>query len=318
MAAPVPYDEFSMFRENCEEAGIPWQGEPRVERRSFEVGPGRRLSALVWGDAPPELVFLHGGGQNAHTWDTVILRLGRPAIAFDLPGHGHSDWREDRDYGPWRNAEAVAHALDDLESNPMASIGMSLGGLTNIRLAASRPDLVPEAVVVDVTPGVLQRAIEMTLEERGTTALVGGPKIYDSFEEMYEKTLELSPLRTPAAVRRGVLHNARPLEDGRWRWRYDIGGAPEGEEAGRVPEQRAFTDLWPEVARLKMPVLLVRGGLSTFVLDEHVAELRRMKPDVRVEVVDGAGHAVQSDQPNRLSELIEDFVYHGRAHREGP
>ncbi len=62
-----------------------------MRRESVEVEPGRRLSALVWGDGEPELVFLHGGAQNAHTWDTVALALGRPLVALDLPGHGHSD-----------------------------------------------------------------------------------------------------------------------------------------------------------------------------------------------------------------------------------
>ena len=36
-------------------------------------------------------MLLHGGGQNAHTWDTVALALGVPLVAIDLPGHGHSD-----------------------------------------------------------------------------------------------------------------------------------------------------------------------------------------------------------------------------------
>jgi esterase len=75
-------------------------------------GGGQTVSALVWGEHPPELVLLHGGGQNAHTWDTVALILGRPLLAVDLPGHGHSDWRADRDYGPWRNAEAVAAVIE--------------------------------------------------------------------------------------------------------------------------------------------------------------------------------------------------------------
>jgi pimeloyl-ACP methyl ester carboxylesterase len=42
------------------------------------------------GVRPPELVFLHGGGQTAHTWDLVLTRLGRPVIAIDLPAHGQS------------------------------------------------------------------------------------------------------------------------------------------------------------------------------------------------------------------------------------
>ena len=75
----VPYDEFSMFHENAEEFGLPYDGPPTVRRESVEVGPDRRLSALVWGDAEPELVFLHGGAQNAHTWDTVAMALGPAA-----------------------------------------------------------------------------------------------------------------------------------------------------------------------------------------------------------------------------------------------
>ena len=85
----VPYDEFSMFHENAEEFGLPYDGPPTVRRESVEVGPGRRLSALVWGDADPELVFLHGGAQNAHTWDTVAMALepaaGRPRPARPRP-----------------------------------------------------------------------------------------------------------------------------------------------------------------------------------------------------------------------------------------
>ena len=59
-------------------------------------------------------MLLHGGGQNAHTWDTVILGLGVPALAVDLPGHGRSAWREDGDYGPRLNADTVASVLREL------------------------------------------------------------------------------------------------------------------------------------------------------------------------------------------------------------
>ena len=93
----VPYDEFSMFQDNAEEFGLPYAGPPVVRRESVEVEPGRRLSALVWGEGDPELVFLHGGAQNAHTWDTVAMALADPSVAIDLPGHGLShrppDWR---------------------------------------------------------------------------------------------------------------------------------------------------------------------------------------------------------------------------------
>src|SRR5579864_3998341 len=87
----VPYDEFSMFHENAEEWALPFASPPEVERVRVPVDPGRHLSALRWGHTAPELVLLHGGAQNAHTFDTVALALDRPLLAVDLPGHGHSD-----------------------------------------------------------------------------------------------------------------------------------------------------------------------------------------------------------------------------------
>ena len=87
----VPYDEFGLFHENAAEYGLPYDGPPDVRRVDVEVSPGRAVSSLVWGSGPPELVLVHGGAQNAHTWDTVAMALGRPLLAVDLPGHGHSD-----------------------------------------------------------------------------------------------------------------------------------------------------------------------------------------------------------------------------------
>ena len=58
--------------------------------------------------------------------------------------------------------------------------------------------------------------------------------------------------------------------------------------------------------------MLVHGGLSKFVTDEDVAEFLRRLPSTRYEVVDGAGHAVQSDRPLELVALIEDFAFEGK------
>src|SRR5262245_1832877 len=141
--APADYDEFGLFADNASEVGLSYDGPPVIRREFVEVNARQRMSVLVWGTSDPEYVFVHGGAQNAHTWDTTILAMGRPsAIAVDLPGHGHSDWREDRDYFPTTNAEAVAKVVRQLAPNAKAVIGMSLGGLTSYVLASRHPDLV--------------------------------------------------------------------------------------------------------------------------------------------------------------------------------
>ena len=302
-----PYDEFALVAENAAEMGVTWPGRHTPQRARCTLQSGQALSVIRWGTADPELVFFDGGGQNAHTWDSVVVALDRPVLAVDLPGHGHSDRRSDRNYGPWENALAVAEVIERLAPSAGAVVGMSLGGATTIRLAATRPDLVRRAVVIDVTPSVNKPGRVMTPEQRGTVALVSGPPTYDSFEAMADATIALSPNRPAAAVRRGVRHNAFRQPDGRWSWRYDLfGPRPEGSE-----EWADFASLWDDVSAIDRPAMLVRGALSKYVLDEDEAELRRRLPSVRVETVEGAGHAVQSDRPIQLVELVESFAFAG-------
>ncbi len=280
-------DEFTFLRENARQAGV--EAVPSVNR--IDAGP---ISSLKFGDAPPRVVFLHGGGQNAHTWDTVIVGLGEPALAIDLPGHGRSAWREDGDYGPKNNAVAIEPVVRSLASDASLVVGMSLGGLTALRLAVAAPDLVRRLVLVDVTPSAPERHTQMTEAQKGTVALVQGDRIFPSFEAMLEKTVAAAPHRDRESLRRGVFHNAKRLDDGTWTWRYDEMRKGEG-----------FEGLWDDVPRLEVTTTLVRGANSFFVNDDDAAEFARRAPGFKdVQMVEDSGHSVQSDQPGKLIEIL--------------
>jgi pimeloyl-ACP methyl ester carboxylesterase len=304
----VPYDEFSMFQDNAEEFGLPYPGPPIVRRESVEVEPGRRLSALVWGEGDPELVFLHGGAQNAHTWDTVALALGRPLVALDLPGHGHSDGGIQGSVDVRANAEAVATAIRALAPNAQAVIGMSLGGMTTIALADHAPELVRKVILVDVTPGVNESKSSVIAE------FINGPESFDSFDDLLARTIEYNPTRTEASLRRGILHNAEQREDGSWVWRYQRFRAfeptarKEGEDTPAAHPN--FGDLWDAVSRIQVPLLLTRGMREQSVVDDDdEVELLRRLPDAQVEHFEEAGHSLQGDTPVELAASIEKFVY---------
>lgn len=280
--------EFVFLPENARQAGV--NGEPMPATR-VEHGP---VSALRFGDDPARVVFLHGGGQNAHTWDTVIMGLGLPALAIDLPGHGRSAWREDGDYGPVLNARAVEPVVRDLAPDADLVVGMSLGGLTALRLAVAAPELVRRLVLVDVTPSAPERHQQMTDAQKGTVALVQGERTFPSFAEMLDVTVAAAPHRDRESLRRGVFHNAKRLDDGSWTWRYDS-----------IRKGEGFEGLWEDVPRLHTPTTLIRGATSFFVNDDDAAEFARTAPGFqRVHVVENSGHSVQSDQPRALVELL--------------
>jgi pimeloyl-ACP methyl ester carboxylesterase len=288
----IGLDEFALLPENAAQAGVS-DSLPPVER--IERGP---VSAVRWGVDPVRVVFLHGGGQNAHTWDTVILGLGVPALAVDLPGHGRSAWREDGDYGPKRGAELIEPVVRELASDADLVVGMSLGGLTALRLATTAPDLVRKLVLVDVTPSAPERHEEMTKAQMGTVALVQGDRTFPSFQAMLDVTIAAAPHRDRDSLRRGVFHNSKQLDDGTWTWRYDTFRKGDG-----------FEGLWDDVPGLAVPTTLVRGANSFFVNDDDADEFARTAPGFqRVIVVPDSGHSVQGDQPRALVQILRDVL----------
>jgi len=309
----IAYDEFGLFHENASEHGIPMAVQPMVRRVEVgvDVAGDRSVSTLVWGDAAPRLVLLHGGAQNAHTWDTVLVALGVPAIAVDLPGHGHSGWRRDGAYTPANLADEVAVAIEQLAADADVVVGMSLGGMTALQLAARHPELVRRLVLVDITPGVNREKAKAVLD------FVDGPQSFPSFEALLERTTEHNPTRSESSLRRGILHNARQLDDGSWVWRYDRSSHARSSETstsdaavGDAVDDTALamSPMWDDFGAVRCPMTLVRGGISPVVDDADVAEAQRRQPSLAVRVVDGAGHSVQGDRPLELAAILRDVL----------
>lgn len=291
------YDEFAYFSENAEEVGLDLTEPPQVERVEVAVSGSRHLSGLRWGSGPIELVLLHGSAQNAHTWDTVMLALGRSALAIDLPGHGQSGWRDDFGYRPHQMAADVATMLEALIDEPIVLVGMSAGGATANALAASRPDLVRRMIAVDITPNPDPAATKDIMD------FVAGPQTFPSFAEILERTVEFNPTRSTTSLRRGIVHNARRNDDGSWQWRYD---RRDRSEAPPVDSP----DPWELIESIAVPYLLVRGGAKgSVVTDEGVAELRRRRNGAEVVTIADAGHSIQGDQPLALADEIERFGF---------
>jgi pimeloyl-ACP methyl ester carboxylesterase len=169
---------------------------------------------------------------------------------------------------------------------------MSLGGLAALSLACDHPELVAQLVLVDVTPGIDGPKVEPVL------AFLSGPSRFASLEEMVERTVAFNPTRSRSSLRRGVIHNARAFADGTWGWRWDPGLA----RPDRLPLE--FSSLWAAVEAARVPLLLVRGALSPVVSDDDVAELLRRQPQADVELVVGAGHSIQGDQPLALARIL--------------
>ena len=291
---PSPDDEFSYLEQEAAEFGI--RTPLQIPHRATVIdADGYDLSGIIWGEQPTT-TYLHGAGLNAHTWDSTIAELGTPALALDLPGHGDSAWRDDRDYRPSANARAVASVLDALGTGAQLVVGQSLGGGTAIALAAQRPDLVRALVVVDFSPGLAPGAAEQV------TGFLAGPQVFASRDEIAERAIAFGFGASRAALDRGIVLNTRVRDDGSVIFKHQLTNL----EPGQTVQLQDFDTLWPELEQIAVPVLLVHaehGFLSPAVVDEF---LGRVPGATGVQL--DTGHNVQEEKPVELAAVIRAFT----------
>jgi len=299
LPVPTPAEEREHHRLSAELAGLEVP-DFVAPAHHHVVLRGMRFHYLDWGEAgrPPAL-FLHGGGQTARTWDLPCLSLRRDlhCLALDQRGHGDSEWSYAFEYSGDAHASDVAALLDHLGVQRVVLIGMSMGCLNGLHFAARWPDRVAAFVAVDAGPWVLmeggQRIIDFVRDADGAASL----------DAWVARALRFNPRRDPRLLRRSLLHNLRELPDGTLTWKTDRRRPLELEGM-----QAQLQNLRALLSRIRCPTLILRGAESDVFLDEHAERFAGALPDAHWVRIDGAGHAIQGDQPLALVGEIRRFL----------
>ena len=314
----IAYDEFGLFHENADEFGLPYDGPPDAYGASRgPVDGGRRLSALVWGTPTPELVFLHGGAQNAHTWDTVALALG-PAAGRHRPARPRPLRLARRDgvaRPPSNMADDVAVVVRAARAGrPGAWSACRSAGMTTDR--AGRPRTRARAA-----SGARRHHArrEPRRRRKAITDFVNGPPSFPT--STTSSPGPSSTTRRAPASRCGAASCTTPTSSttaaGSGTTTAAAIAAASDSRPDRTPVAARVSPLWDDFGEIACPLLLARGGVSPVVDDDDVAEARRRQPAIEVEVVDGAGHSIQGDRPLELAAIIRRFAPLGRLTRAG-
>jgi esterase len=258
-----------------------------------------RFHYLDWGGSGTPILFLHGGGINAHTWDcvTVMLRDRFRCVALDQRGHGDSEWSPVVDYRIATHVGDIEGFVEALGLQRPIVVGQSMGGLNSIAYATRHSDRLRAMVIVDVAPEISAAGADRIRDFASTPEL-------DSPQAFLERAVKFNPLRDPAVLRRSLYYNLRETPSGKWVLKHD--------QRRRSDDAiRSFTDdrlqLASEASKIKCPTLLVRGSLSDVLTDEAAGKFARSLPDGRWVRVENSGHNVQGDNPRGLLDAMTAF-----------
>jgi esterase len=233
------------------------------------------------------VIFLHGGGLHAHTFDVVgnLLRDQARCLALDLRGHGESDWSPGH-CGSEETADDISATVAQLGLTQVVVVGHSLGGIGAIAWAARRPAELAGLVVVDVGPD---------LENSATASINGFITSQPSFADLEE--LDDLPGGDSVAA------NLRWRDDGRLVFKYDDSQfRPGGSRISVGDDMRALA------RRIDCPATILRGARSKVFSDEAAAELAALIPGATWRIVEDAGHTIQSSNPRGLATAITDLL----------
>lgn len=244
---------------------------------------GARLHYEVAGEGPA-LLLSHGFGATGRMWDGQREAFAERwrVISWDMRGHGETESPDDpAQYSTDHTVADMRALLLELGIRRAIIGGLSLGGYVSLAFHAAHPEMVRALVICDSGPGYRNPEARAAWNER-------------AFRRAAE--LESGGLDVLARSSREMRDAVRHHRSAKW-----LAHAARGmlaQQDGRV------IDTLPGI---RVPTLVIVGDQD----EPFLAPCRYMAgkiPGARLEVIAGAGHSANLDQPEAFNRALGDFL----------
>ncbi len=266
---------------------------------------GQTLSALQWEGEGEPILALHGWLDNAASYVPLAGELGRPMVALDLSGHGHSSHRP---------AEVATHLVDHVRDvrtvaqqlgwKRFTLMGHSMGAGIACLLAGSCPELVSRLVLIEglgpptTKPDEVAATLRRAMDDMAALKDKKKP-VYNDINDAIEARTRgfggLSHVASALLVERALM----PIEGG-WTWRAD--------SRLRLTSSLRLTEEQVKgfISAIVAPVCLILGeqGMGGNGMFAHRVEWLKNVDVVRLQ----GGHHLHMDAPQEVAAAINRFL----------
>jgi len=232
------------------------------------------------------ILILHGWGSSSFSWTEIqklLIEEHFQIIVPDLPGFGETP-APSNVWGVEEYAEFVKQFMEKLGMENYVVVGHSFGGQVAIQFAATHPEKIDKLVLVAAagvrrTPGFAKK-------------LVGAVAKIVSF------LLYLIPFRELRVNARSFLYMAIRRRD-----------YVRTQGIMRDVFKKVITqDLTAKFSKIQAPTLIVWGDKDEMTPVQDAYLMDELIPNSKLEIVEGGKHALNLQQPEKLSEIMFRFL----------
>lgn len=265
-----------------------------VTSKFVDSGPGVRIHVLESGKGGPAVLFVPGWRFSAEIWTPQLLRLAptRRAVALDSRSQGEST-KVHEGNTPEARAGDIHAVISGLKLAPVVLVGWSQGS-QDVAAYVQRYGTTDLAGVVLVDSPVSAGIAELELHK-----------------ESSQRTLTMlgSFAAQPAPFTEGMMPYmfAKPQPPAYLKQLVDAAlKTPTDTAVAMLCADMFSVDRRPALARIDKPALVIASGRSP-LLDAQKDMAAQIKGS-RFEIVEGAGHAIFVDEPDRFDALLRSFL----------
>lgn len=265
------------------------------------------LELIPDGEIKGDPIFcIHGLTRNHKDFEPIfdfLLGFGRKVFAIDVRGRGNSDYDPNPlNYHPGTYVGDVANIMNVLEIEKAVFIGTSMGGIISMILAAFMPDKVAGIILNDVGPEVNEAGIARIRNYVGNSAPV------DNWDDAIKGI-------------KAIAQKEYPLQKDNQQFWQDFAKRISKEENGKISlaydpeikqnlqpakEGEPAPNLWAQFEMIKdIPIGLISGELSDIMTSDIVEKMKKISPNLKVELIDNVGHAPILNEEKALKIIKE-------------
>lgn len=246
------------------------------------VGPAPRLAVSIAGDGA-FVLFLHGIRGNRKNWSAQVEAFARRfrAAAWDARGYGDSEDHPGALQFEYFSGD-VLRVLGHFGVEKAHLVGLSMGGRIARNVALRFPERVKSLTLVSTSPGFDAMSSEDVMRfvtERKT--------------------------RTPESVRKLLGSRAQP---GAFEALWESVSSMRDDSYRKTLEASVAQDRGAPIENIRAPTLVVAGDEDSVYPPDMARDVARRIPGARLEMIEGAGHLVNLEQPGRFNEVVMDFI----------